>query len=192
MSIKSNEILEKIAAAQGPLGYARLAHAHESAMTASAVAGLVVRPTTASLMTIFNGEAAGGKSLVIDRLFAFNLVTDTAQAMFSLWYCNHTELLDVAKPANEIVTLRGTGDGREPNLGTVRVEVDGAVVNDGWFPCGNWGEGEEVGVLPGAAIEWECDGRIIVRPKAALSLHVVSSTTGETYTVGASWWRVQV
>lgn len=192
MSTETNQLLESILDAQGPLGYARLAQYHESAMTTAAVAGLVVRPTTVSLITIFNGEAPGGKSLVIDRLFAFNLVTAAAQTMFSLWYCNHTQPINVAKPANEIVTLRGTGDGREPDNGTVRVEVDGTVLDDGWFPCGNWGEGEEAGVLPGAAIEWECNGRLIVRPKAALSLHVVAGTVAEDFTVGASWWRTQV
>ena len=138
MSMNTEKLLQEIVDRQGPLGNARMAHEHESAMTSDAVAGLIVRPTTVSLITIFNGESPGGKSLVMDRLFGFNLVTTAAQTMFSLWYCNHTELLNVAKPANDIITLRGTGDGREPDLGTVRVEVDGTVVDDGWFPCGNW------------------------------------------------------
>ena len=189
---ETNDLLKQLIGRTGPLGYAALAGEHESAMTTAGVAGLIVRPTTTALVTIFNGEGPNGKSLVIDRLFAFNLVTGTAQTMFSLWYCNHTQPINVAKPANEITTLRGTGDGREPDNGTVRVEVDGTVLNDGWFPVGNWGEGEEVGALPGAAVEWECNGRLIVQPKAALSLHVVAGTTGETFQVGASWWRTQI
>ena len=192
MSQADTLLLEQILKAQGPLGYARMADEHESAMSTAAVAALIVRPTTTALITFFNGEGNNGKSLVIDRLFAFNLVTGTAQAMFSLWYCNHTQPINVAKVANDIVTLRGTGDGREPDNGTVRVGVDLTVLNDGWFPIGNWGEGEEVGALPGAAMEWECNGRIIVRPKSALSLHVVSSTVAEDFTVGASWWRTQL
>jgi len=192
MNTRTDELLQQILDSQGPLGHARMAGEHESAITSSAVAGLVVRPTTVALATIFNGESPGGKSLVIDRLFAFNLVSGAAQSMFSLWYCNHTQLINVAKPANDIATLRGTGDGREPDVSTVRVDVGATVVDDGWFPCGNWGEAEEAGILPGAAIEWECHGRLIVRPKSALSLHVVAGTVNEDFTVGASWWRTQL
>jgi len=192
MGLETDKLLRELINTQGPLGNARLAQYHESAMTTSAVAALVVRPTTTALMTIFNGEVDGGKSLVMDRMFCFQLVSGGAQAMFQMWYCNHTQPINVAKPANEITTLRGTGDGREPDLGTVRVEVDGTVLDDGWFPCGGWGEVEEVGVLPGGGTEWECNGRIIVRPKAALSLHVSAGTVNEDFTVGASWWRIQV
>jgi hypothetical protein len=192
MGTKTDELLQQLLDAQGPLGYARLAQHHESAITASAVAGLVARPTTTALVTIFNGEALGGKSLVIDRLFCFQFVSGGAQAMFQLWYCNHTQLINVAKPANDITTLRGTGDGREPDLGTVRVNVGATVLDDGWFPVGGWGEAEEAGVLPGGGTEWECDGRLIVQPKAALSLHVSAGTINEDFTVGASWWRMHV
>ncbi len=192
MNTQTDNLIQQLIDAQGPLGNARLAQYHESAMTTSEVAGLTVRPTTAALITIFNGEAPGGKTLVIDRLFCFQLVCATAQAMYQMWYCNHTEPINVAKPANEITTLRGTGDGREPDNSTVRVEVDSTVLDDGWFPVGGWGETEEAGVLPGGGTEWECNGRIIVKPKAALSLHVSSSSVGEDYTVGASWWRIPV
>lgn len=190
MSLETEKLLQELLDTQGPLGNARLAKCHESAMTTSAVAGLVVRPSTTSLITIWNGEAQGGKSLVIDRLFCFQLVSGAAQAMFQMWYCNHTQNINVAKPANDI-TARGTGDGREPG-DTVRVDVDATVIDDGWFPVGGWGEAEEVGVLPGGGTEWECNGRIIVRPKASISLHVSASTVNEDFTCGASWWRVQV
>lgn len=192
MSEKTEKLLDELLATQGPAGNARLAQFHESAMTTSAVAGLVVRPTTVALITIFNGEAQGGKSLVIDRLFCFQLVSGAAQAMYQLWYCNHTQPINVAKVANDITTLRGTGDGREPDNSTVRVGVDLTVLDDGWFPIGGFGEAEEVGVLPGGGTEWECKGRLIVKPKSALSLHVSAGTVNEDFTVGAAWWRMQV
>ena len=141
---------------------------------------------------VLTGETGAGKSLVIDRLFCFQLVSAAAQSMYQLWYCNHTQSINVAKPANDIATLRGTGDGREPDLGTVRVDVGATVLDDGWFPVGGWGEAEEAGILPGGGTEWECDGRLIVEPKASLSLHVSAGSIGEDFTVGASWWRIQV
>ncbi len=193
MSIREAELLREIINAQGPLGNARLAQHHESAMTTAAAAGLLDRPTTLSHITFFNGEGPNGQSLVIDRVFCFQLVTTVAeQAMYQLWYCNHTQPINVAKLSNDIITLRGTGDGREPDVSTVRVEAGATVLDNGWFPVGAWGEAEEAGVLPGGGTEWECKGRIIVPPKSQFSLAVSSSTNTDTFTVGASWWRTQV
>ena len=193
MSKAEAATLRKIIDAQGPLGNARLARIHESAMTTTAQAGLLDRPTTLAHITFFNGEAPGGASLVFDRLFCFQLVSDSAdQGIFTMWYCNHTELINVAKPTNDIAALRGTGDGREPDVSVVRVDAGATVLDDGWFPCGGWGEIEEAGILPGGGTEWECNGRIIVPPKSALSIAVSSSFVADTFTAGASWWRMQL
>ena len=166
---------------------------HESIIATSAVAALVVRPTTTAMITIWNPADPGGKDLVPDRLFTFNLVSTIAQAFFSLWYCLH---LNMAKPTNDISALRGTGDGREANDSSPIVDNGATVLDDGWFPVGVAGETEEVGVLPGGMVEWNNilpDGnpRIIVPPQHGISLHVVSSVVGETYTTGMSYWRTQ-
>jgi hypothetical protein len=188
MSSRTDELLEKLAANIPPFNYARLAGCHESAIQTAATAGLVVRPTTVAAITIWNGENTGGKSLIMDRLFTFNLVSTAAQSFFSLWYCMH---LEMAKPTADILLLRGTGDGREPDMSVV-VDVGATVLNDGWFPVGPGGETEEVGVLPGDAISWDCQGRLVVPPRHGISLQVVSSINSDTFTSGASWWRVQL
>ncbi len=185
----TEQLLQAILDNREPYGLARLAKFHESAMQTAATAALIIRPTTTSAITIWNGENVGGKFLVLDRFFSFNLVTDTAQSFASLWYCMH---LEMDKPTNDIITLRGTGDGREPNNGTVIVDVAATVVNDGWFPCGKPSEGEEVGALPGGVLEWEVRGRLVVPPKHGISLQVVSGVVGDTFTSGASWWRTQL
>jgi len=41
-------------------------------------------------------------------------------------------------------------------------------------------------------MEWEVRGRLRVPPQSAISLHVVSSLTGDTFTSGASWYRTQL
>lgn len=183
-------ILERIADQTGPYARARRAHEHESAIAASAIAGLVVRPSTTAAITFWNGEQKGGKSLVIDRVFTHNLVSTTAQTYFGLWYCMHLD--NMAKPTNDITALRGSGDGRISDNSVVIVDVGATVLNDGWFPAGVSGEAEEVGVLPGSLAEWEADGRLVVPPGAALSLHVVAGVVGDTFTSGASWWRTQL
>ena len=189
MSSRTDELLEQLAANIAPFNFARLASCHESAIQTAATAALVVRPTTVAAITIWNGENRGGKSLVIDRLFSFNLVTTAAQSFASLWYCLH---LEMAKPTNDITTLRGTGNGREPDNSGVIVDVGATVLNDGWFPVGVPSEAEEVGVLPGGCISWDCTGRLVVPPKHGISLQVVSGVVQDTFTSGASWWRVQL
>lgn len=190
MAASTDALLQQILDGQGPFGYARKAGSYESAMTTAAVAGLVVRPTTVSHVTIWNGEATGGKSLVLDRLFAFQLVSGAAASYYTMWYCSHLE--GMAKPTNDITALRGTADGGEPDNSKVIVDVGATVLNNGWFPCGGSGPVEATGVLPGGSTEWECNGRIIVPPKGGLSIAISASSVDEDFTCGASWWRVQL
>ncbi len=167
-----------------------MADVHESAVATGAVASLVVRPSTLAAITIWNGEATGGAHLVIDRIFSHQLVSHTAISYAGLWYCVHTG--PTTKPANDIVTLRGSGDGGQP-LSNTFVDVGATVVDDGWFPCGDSDNQVEVtSALPGSNLQWECNGRLIVPPLSALSVQVVSGHVANTYTSGVSWWRVQL
>ena len=189
MGFKTDELLEKLIAAADPLALARLAKYHESAIQTAATAALVVRPSTVAAITIWNGESLGGKSLVVDRIFTHNLVSTAALGFWGMWYCLH---LDMTKPTNDITSLRGTGDGREPDNSMVVADVSATVLDNGWFPCGIAGAVESTGVLPNGVTEWECRGRLIVPPSHGLSVQVVSSVVGNTFTSGASWWRVQL
>ena len=188
MSSRTDELLEQLVANIAPFNCARLASSHESAIQTTATAALVVRPTTTAAITIWNGANSGGKTLVIDRIFTHNLVSTAVETYFGLWYCVH---LEMTKPTADIVTLRGTGDGREPDMSVV-VDVGATVVDNGWFPCGNYGAISPTGVTPQSVTEWDCRGRIIVPPRHGLSVQVVSSLIGDEFTSGASWWRVQL
>ena len=164
---------------------------HESVIATAALAALVVRPTVTAGISLWNPADPGGKDIVPDRLFTFNLVSAAAQSFFSLWACIH---LVSTKMTNEISALRGTGDGREPNQGSPMVEIEATILDDGWFPVGPSGETEEVGVLPGGVIEWDNimpngNPRLIVPPQHAISLHVVSSVVTDTFTSGLSYWN---
>ena len=149
----------------------------------------MVRPDTVAAITIWNGEEAGGKSLVIDRVFSHQLVSTTAQGFSGLWYCMH---LNMTKPTADITALRGSGDGREPETPVV-VDVEATVLDDGWFPIGDaTGEVEATGVLPGGNLEGKVDGRLVVPPQHGMSVQVVSGVVGNTFTSGVSWWRMHV
>ena len=190
MTASTDALLQEILDGQGPFGYARKAGSYESAMTTSAVAGLVVRPTTVAHVTIWNGEATGGKSLVIDRMFSFQLVSAAAASVYTMWYCSHLE--GMTKPTNDITALRGTANGGEPDNSKVIVDAGATVLDNGWFPCGGDGDVEATGVLPGGGTEWECHGRIVVPPKGGLSIAISASSVDEDFTCGAAWWRVQL
>lgn len=171
-----------------PLENAALAPFHQSVITTTPIAGLIVRPTTVALGTLWNGANEGGNVLVIDRAYCYQEVSGAAQGFFGLWYCMH---LEMTKPTNDIITLRGTGDGSEPDLSKTVYDVGATVLNDGWFPIGPAGEVEEVGTtIPGAQTEWECNGRLIVLPRHGISFHVVAATVNEDFTVGCSFWNV--
>jgi len=189
MSYRTDDLLQGLVDGVGPFTNASLSYCHESAIQTTATAALVVRPTTVAAITIWNGENIGGKSLVMDRLFSHQLVSTIGKSFCGLWYCVH---LQMAKPTNDITTLRGTADGREPNNSLVVVDVDATVGNNGWFPCGGGLGTEPTGVLPGGNLEWECHGRLVVPPHHGISLQVVSSIVTDTFTSGASWWRVQL
>ena len=59
------------------------------AMSTSAIAALVVRPTTTAEFTLFNNESGGGKHYVIERFMVHQLVSKAAEAFFGLWVCSH-------------------------------------------------------------------------------------------------------
>lgn len=163
-----------------------------SAIQTAATAALVVRPTTVAGITLWNGEAAGGKSYVIDRLFTHNLVSTAAGTFFGIWACVHPAGMtnpgeDIAASATNV-----TGPTGKVYSGLGVVGVGETVVNNGWYP---WGSGQSVeveGVLPGSHADVDIAGRLIVPPQGGISLQIVASLAACTFTTGLSWWEMQL
>ena len=159
-----------------------------STMSTAAVAGLVVRPGTTAAFEIFNPYAVGGKCLVIDRIFAFNLVSAQVAQAYNQWAMVTTSK---AAPTSGSFAVRG-------NYGQAASSVIAAagttVVDKGWFP---WGfpvspKPVEATVTPFGGSEARIEGRLIVPPQCSLCLHVVSQTTASTFTQGASWFEMVI
>ena len=158
-------------------------------MNTTALAALVVRPSTVANLTLFNNNAAGGKSLIIVRAFAFNLVSTAAQARHGLWLCSHKPGL--VSPTADITAIKSLSC--KANYGGGAVADTGmTVIDDGWFPWGPWGDVEPTGVLPGGILEVKVDGAIIVPPTCGVSTQVVSSVVGNTYTTGFMFYEEQL
>ena len=157
-----------------------------SAMSTAAIAALVVRPTTVANATLWNNHADGGKSLVIDRAFAHNLV-GVANSGFGIWLCVHKR--GMVAPTNDI-TVRNGNTGK-PSGSLTYFDNGATVVDDGWFPWGNSIRTVTV-TVPGGQVEVEVAGRLIVPPQQAISLQVVADTTAATFTAGFMWYEVQL
>ena len=158
------------------------------AMTVTAGAALVVRPTTVPLATLWNGEAGGGKSLVIERAFAFNLVSSGPDTKYGIWLCVHPVGLAAIV---DTITTKNNQAGKAGYGGNARMALATAVVDDGWFP---WiGGGETVTwPLPGSMVVAEVNGRIIIPPTASISITVVATSIVNTFTAGFHWHEVQI
>lgn len=156
-------------------------------MSTSAVAALVVRPTTVAAFEIFNGYASGGKSLIIDRLFWHNLVSTNVIESFTGWAA-----VTAAKAAVTSGSFVVRGASGKSYGGAVIAAASTTVLDSGWFPWGGGFTKGAGGVVPHGAICAEVNGRLIVPPQCSLCLHVVASLVGQTFTQGASWFEEQL
>src|SRR3990167_10858376 len=186
----ANEKAELLVA-QGLPKYAELVRRGNvwSAMNTSALAALVVRRSTVANFTLFNNEPEGGKSYVLLRAFAFNLVSTAAEARSGLWLCVHPKGL--VTPTDDI-TARGSAVGKANYGGRAKCDTAMTVTDNGWFPWGPFSTVEPTGALPGAVMCADVAGLIVVPPQCGVSTQVVSSGTGKTFTSGFSWLEEQL
>ena len=160
-----------------------------SAMNTTAIAALVVRPSTAANFTLFNNEPEGGLTYIVLRAFAFNLVTTAAEARSGLWLCAHPRGL--VSPTNDI-TARASHSCKANYGGRAICDTGMVVTDNGWQPYGQTTDVEPTGVLPGAVLTVELRGMILVPPQTGVSTQVVSSVVGNTFTSGITWAELQL
>ena len=186
VNAKSNE-QKDILVAQGLPPYTEAVRSGSgwSGMSVVAVAGLVVRPSTAAALEIHNTASPNGPSLIIDRLFFFNLVSTNAIESYTGWA--QVTKSKTAPTAESSFVVRGSSG--QAYGGTVIGDFGTTVVASGWFPWTNAIQKGAGGVVPFGAQIAEVAGRLIVPPGSSLCLHVVSSLVGQTFTQGASWYE---
>lgn len=157
-------------------------------MATSAVPCLNARPGAAAALTLWNGEEGDGKSYVIDRVFAQQLVSTGAECRWGIWVCVHPERTATSSSS---LAFRGLS-GKYNYSGKGIAEINDTVVDSGWFP---WGDGKDVevtGVLGGSQMSVNVDGRIIIPPHCAISLHGVDSAGNTDLCHGLAWYEVQL
>src|SRR3990172_311829 len=182
---------QELLASQGLPPYTELSRRGRGwqVMDPSATAAVVVRPSTVAGLTVYNGETgATAKSYVIDRVGAFNLVTTAALSDWSIWACIHPA--GMTAPTADITAIKGMNGGTY--AGSAIVDTGATVVDNGGFPVGGGHVIHGVGVTPGTASVVEIGGRLIVPATVALSINVVASITGLTFTHFISWYEVEL
>ena len=99
-------------------------------MDTTATAAVVVRPSTVAGLTLYNGEVgATAKSYVIDRIFAFNLVSTDVIAGWSIWAAVHPTMV---APTADITAIRSM-NGKSAYAGAAIVDTGASVLDSGWF-----------------------------------------------------------
>ncbi len=163
---------------------------HYGTMATSAVAALVVRPTTTAALQIYNNTGAvpiNGKAqtMIVTSIFAHWLVqSTTALGSGAIQYAM---VAPSAAPSDAALAINSLS-GRQPAKLVVLTAASASCTDNGWFPVGPTVKHESAGaVVPGGGLWTGTDGRWEVPPGCSLYLHVVSGYTGDTFTNGATW-----
>ena len=153
-----------------------------SAMSSTAYAALVARPTTTAGVEIRN-NSSNGTCLIIDRIFCeWRLATAVASS--AVMYAMVGPQAAITAGSFPIYSGSGKAYG-----GQVTVAINQTVTDLGWFPWGNSITAALAAATPNGGQDSRVEGRIIVQPGHALCLHVVASVTGDTFVQGASWFE---
>lgn len=192
-SANSNYRNEQLTA-QGLPPYAQLSIENKGwqVMDTTATAAVVVRPSTVAGLTLYNNNASATNiCFVIDTIKVFNLVTTAALSDWSVWACVHPT--GMTAPTADITAIKSMSGLATAYSGGAIVDTGATVVDNGWFPISNNANVTHgVGVTPGHALSIPVDGRFIIPPTAAISVNVVASITGLTFTHGFSWWEMEL
>jgi hypothetical protein len=164
-----------------------------SVITTTATASVVALPTTAAGIGMWNSAPDGGRSIIIDALFA-DLIAATSNMLgqagliYYLGTAREATLTQALTPRK----LNGLGPGSD----TVAIcAAGGAIMTSGaaiaWVPVGPTVR-QTVKQLPGCVLWAPIDGKIIVSPGRHFGVNVMSMDAGATFNCGIMWHEKQL
>ncbi len=182
--------------AQGAAPFEELARSGMTftARSITAAAGVVALPTTAAIISLFNTAASGGKSAIIDAIFAVQIAAHTTIGQSGLIFVLGQTA--VASNAGALVIRKMNGLG--PTSDSVCLAGDSSIALDavtgvaiGWIPIGPTVNAGVIS-LPGEVIYAPVDGRLIVPPGHLLGVNVMTSNVENTFQCGILWHERQL
>ena len=167
-------------------------HGDSWQMMGAASTGLVAVPTTAGLLTLWNGEPGNGKVYVIDSIACTKVIIDvTTNDYFTVWY--QGTMPPIAAPTNAglaIVSLSG-----KPNYGgRARSVATSATLANRWVNIGSSSPGAQV--VGGSAwqqVDVNLMGRCVCVPGSSITVSASEITaTASTFRFTIRWHEVQI
>lgn len=164
------------------------------ARTTTATAPVTAIPTTATLLSIWNGEQETGKSYIIDSVFVINLAGTNPQQTYTI-LLNVAGALICAPTATNGQTPRSLC-ANLPYRGNARVfvaaalnAIDGVAAN--WFPVGSGLLGNGAITTFGFCVDYNCRGMFVIPPKTIFAVTALSTTaTASSIQIGFRWHEV--
>ena len=158
----------------------------------AASTGLAVTPTTAGLLTLWNGEPGNGKFYAIDSVTATKVIIDvTTDDLFTVW----AQIIrpPMATPTDAALTIRSL-NGRYSYGGRARTVASSTTIANRWEAIG--GGTNQAPAIAGSAwqqVDIDLLGRFIVPPGGAFTLHASEVTaTASTFRFCIRWHEVRL
>lgn len=196
ISLKANQAKEMLVA-RGSAKYEDATRSGKrfSYRNTTGVAAVTAVPTIATNCAFFNSDPAGGRSIIVDAIFA-SAVGNAAGALGQyhiIYVLGQTDVrAAVDLPAFTVLIPRKL-NGLGPTSDTcVQIAIGGANLDAvtgvavGWMPACT-SVITAVTTLPGMHLWAQMDGRLIIPPGRLLGLHVMASQTTATWAMGIQW-----
>ncbi len=156
----------------------------------AASTGLTAVPTTAGLLTLWNGENGNGNFLVIDSVTATKVIIDvTTNDLATVW----AQIIrpPMATPTDAALTIRSL-NGRYSYGGRVRTVATSTTLANRWEPIGYIGN-QSAAIAGSAWAQSDINllGRYVIPPGGAFTLHASEVTaTASTFRFCVRWHEV--
>ena len=167
-----------------------------SVETTTPTAAVVALPTTTAGLGLYNPAADGGKSMIIDALYAINIVAHTTLGQHCLIAVQGQTR--VAALAGGLVVRKLNGNGAATSAPSIGTGTAGGAILDavtgvaiGWRAVGE-SKNTSVISLPGVSLYAPVNGKMIVPPGRQLGINVLSSNVEFTWVIGAIWHEKQI
>ncbi|MFA5384144.1 MAG: hypothetical protein WC364_05695 [Eubacteriales bacterium] len=163
-----------------------------SVITTTATASLVALPTTAAGIGLWNSAPDGGKSMIVDAIFAIHIVGEATLNQAGLIYYMGSGREAALTQALIPRKLNSLG----PNSDTVAIcAAGGAIMTSGaatsWVPIGPTANISLVST-PGAILWCPIDGRLIIPPGRQFGVNVMCNDVTNTFNCGVMWHEKQL
>lgn len=159
-------------------------------LTAAPFTTVLAMPTTLAVLALYNGEAVGGRSYVIDTVWSFNQATSAAAEQMALICILLPSLAAITHDATQFCNSRS---GRPNYTGKAKWAVNQTMTGgtDLWSVLQS-SNPTSASASKGFATVAEVNGGWIVPPGATFGVNVIAGVAAASSIMGIVWHEVQL